>query len=447
MTDRETRLLEAKALINTQPDEAVYICNEILNEDFEGQDGQKALFMIAYIMLEAGRLGLAYNLYKRCLELNPKQSYIYSNMGRAFDNVDKPRALEVYKHAIKINPANPDAWANAGHLYMEMGQPAKCIEYSNKALSLNADCTAARHNIALSNIMLKNWSIGWGQYAASLGCKERPVRDYGLEDLKPGVKGGRLLVYGEQGVGDEIMFASCLADAAKDFDIVLDTDSRLQSLFARSFDFPVYGTRFKDESPILSEHELDYQVAIGQLPAIYRAEGNFPGTPYLKPCPERSIMWRALFDTFKGKKIGIAWTGGTVSNHKEQRCIDLDTFSQLFDEANTYVCLEYNPVKISDLERYNLKHYPKTVGKGQDIDDLAALISQLDMVITVCTTVLHIAGALGKECHVLVPSWPPPTMHVEGNLPWYSSVHMHRQKKGESWNKVIRRVRQCLTFS
>ena len=241
-------------------------------------------------------------------------------------------------------------------------------------------------------------------------------------------------MYGEQGVGDEIMFATCLPDVKNE--ISFNTDKRLQGLFSRTFDFPVYGERFNDKLEM--NEQCEWQFPIGNLPALYRKrERDFPGKPYLKPDPERVLQWKSLFNTFKGKKVGIAWRGGLASTGKKKRSMELDDLKPLFNDNDTYISLEYKDVSTAEIEKYGIKSYPRATGKGKDIDELAALVASLDYVVSCCTSVIYIAGALGIPCFVFVPSEPSYRYHLTGGFPWFKSVHLIRQKKGQSWGECV----------
>lgn len=441
MTGFEEKLKHAKEICGDHPDEAMRICSEIMNADFDGFYGQMALFMTGYIMMEAERFGLAYHIYKRCEQLNPSVSEIYSNMGMCLEEHNPERAKQAFQKAAQINPKNSHALANEALIHLQTGKPEKCVELCNRALEIEPDLKAAQHNKGLALLMLRKWAEGWDLYYKTLGIKCREKRNYGLPEWEG--QPGKVLVYGEQGVGDEIMFASCLQDLAKTNDIVLDCDSRLESLFDRSFDFPVYGTRFKKECLWVESEAPDYQIAIGQLPYFYRkSEASFHGEPYLKPDPDQKIMWRALFDTFKGKKIGVAWRGGLQNTGEKKRSLELSDLKPVFDDQNTFISLEYKEVAKTDIDQYGLKSYPDITGKGQKIDGLAAMISQLDAVVTCCTTVVYIAGALGVPCFVLVPDKPGYRYHMKGNFPWYSSVQLIRKK--DSWISAAKQAKKCL---
>ena len=428
----DPRLSDARYLAQTEPDEALHLCNEVLNDHIDDEDAQKALFMAGFIMMEAERYGLAYNLYKRCAQMNPDISEIWSNMGMCLEDANPRQARQYFRKARKLDPNNAHAYANEGLMSLKLGQPQDCIRLSDKALSI-APLDSAIHNKSLAQLMLRQWKEGWKNYFDTLGVKHREARDYGLPEWD-GLSEGQVLVYGEQGVGDEIMFASILSEIRNP--LVLDCDARLETLFRRSFPFPVYGTRFQRETALLDDHKPDYQCAMGQLPHFFRnKDEDFPGTPYLVPDPERQIQWRALFDTFPGKKVGIAWSGGLRNTGKRFRSFSHEDL--VLRDENTYISLEYKPHGYIP----NVKQYPETL-KGKDIDELAALISELDYVITACTTVVYIAGALGKECHVLVPDKPGYRYHLEGQFPWYSSVTLHR--KDGTWRNTAEKLDQHL---
>jgi len=431
------RLLHAKKIINDEPDEALRICNDVLNESFNDQDAQMALFMSAYIMLQAEKYGLAYHIYQRCAQLRPDMSEIWSNMGMCLEEHDPEKAKSLFEKAYKLNNKNAQALANHGLMCLQTGEPEKCIKLSDQALQIDPNLTPAEHNKSLAQLMLRDWG-GWKGYADTLGVKHREARDYGKPDWNG--EAGTVLVYGEQGVGDEIMFASCLPDLMKTNKVVFDCDKRLEGLFRRSFDCEVYGDRFKKQSRA-ADQNFDYQCAIGQLPSFYRlSDESFPKKTYLKPDPERSLQWRALFDTLKGDKVGIAWRGGLRNTGEKARSLEISDFEPILNEDDTFISLEYKEVSDEDLSKYNLKSYPRATKGGGDIDDLAALIGQLDYVVTCCTTVVYVAGSLGIPCYILVPSKPGYRYHLRGELPWYDSTHIIRQRRDEIWRSTTARA-------
>lgn len=430
-------LLKAKNLAETEPDEALRICNDVLNKEFDTEKAQIALFISAYVMMNAERFGLAYNLYERCSQLRPNESDIYSNMGMCLEEEDPERAIELFKKAIKLNPDNHHAYANLALMKLHTGKPDECIALSKKALKLDPESRAATHNMGLAKLMKRDFT-GWNEYFETLGVKHREKKDYGFPDWSG--EPGTVLIYGEQGVGDEIMFASCLEDLAKTNKIIFDCDRRLESIFKRNFDFEIHGERFSDKPLKLSEMP-DYQCAIGQLPYFYRQkESDFPGKPYLKACPERQKQWEAILS---GKKrIGIAWNGGSSNTREKYRSLELDTLKPLFELDAQFVNLEYKPVDQNKMDQYGITNWPRAVLKGADLEDTLALISRLDCVVTCCTTVVYLAGALGVPCYVMVPDYCGYRYHSFGkSFPWYNSVQLFRGKFDKSIKEITKHVK------
>jgi hypothetical protein len=326
---------------------------------------------------------------------------------------------------------------------LNRGQFGQAIEYCNRALAENPDATESKVNRGMAYLALKRWREGWRDYNVNIGKeKNRVEMVYGDEVRWDGTKGLDVVVYGEQGIGDEISFGSCLPDLIRDSkSVTIECDGRLEPLFQRSFPTTkVYGTRYKQTTPKWKEtpQKFDARVAIGQLPQFYRLKDeDFHGKPYLVPNPEMVVQWRALLKTLGDKpKIGLAWTGGIPRTGQKRRTVTLDTFAPLFKGFDAdWISLQYKEPEVKDAEdRYGIKIHDWSWGtRVYDYDQTVALISELDLVISVCTTVVHAAGGLGKECWCLVPQVPMWRYLEKGEwFPWAASVQLFRQK-GPEW--------------
>src|SRR4029077_13556558 len=176
------------------------------------------------------------------------------------------------------------------------GDFLKTIEYCDKALALAPDMMDSMVNRGMSYLAFRRWEEGWDGYCRNLGQnKDRKERIYGEEPRWDGAKGLNLVCYGEQGIGDEITFASVIPDLIRDSrSTVIECDKRLEGLFARSFpECEVHGTRYKDAKEWLNCTRFDARVAMGDLTNFYRkTTDSFPKTPYLKPSPEMRLQWR-----------------------------------------------------------------------------------------------------------------------------------------------------------
>jgi len=330
---------------------------------------------------------------------------------------------------------------NLGLINLNRGEFGKGIEYCQRALK-GEDNEDARINIALCNLALGKWD--WEGYNLNLGkIKDRKELIYKGEPRWNGEKGKRVVVYGEQGIGDEINFASCIPDLQIDCEVIIDCDKRLETIFKRSFNCPTYGTRYKEEHKWAEKEEFDAHIAVGALPQFYRkTDQDFPGEAYLKPNPIFQIQWRALLDSLGPRmKVGIAWNAGRPHTFSERRSIPLETLAPLFELDCDWISLEYKPPEGHD--KYGIHHWGWGV-ECYDYDQTAALVSELDLVICVTTTVHHLAGALGKECWVLVPERPM-WQQARDVFPWSKSVQLFRQKGSWPIHKLVEKLSSRLS--
>jgi tetratricopeptide (TPR) repeat protein len=421
---------------NGRVDDCMRLCNEVLNEHV---DHPEALFLIGHCLLEANKHGFAHAIYMQFLRLKPNVGAGWNNLGRAYQEVNKTEEAErCFRRALKIDPSDGVAMSNIGLINLNKCEPEQAIEMSNKALQINPDFRACRHNLGLAHLLKGHWKEGWENYEASVGYNaDRRERVYGGEPRWDGSKDKCVIAYGEQGLGDEISFASCIPDFVEDCsEAVIECDERLLGLFKRSFpEAHVYGTRYKEMIDWADKHRLEGRIAFGSLPRLYRNRTeDFPGNPYLVADPERRVQWRALLDSLgPKKKIGIAWQGGLNRTGKQRRSVSLESLMPILKQDATFISLQYKNAQdeIRELEeKHGIKvHHWKRAAEAYDYDETAALVAELDLVVSVTTAVIHLSGALGVPCLVLTPKHPRWFYGLEGDSPWYKSVKLIRQKK------------------
>ena len=419
-------------------DAALKIVSDYLNANYECVE---ALLMAGHILADAKRMGLAQALFKLCAKLRPESSIIWSDLGFTYqEGQDAKEGEACFLKSLARNPNNAMALNNLSQLYVNTGQPQMAINCAEKAIRLDPDLKDAPYNMGLAKLQLGDWS-GWDHYDWQLGPhKPRKERVYGIVPRWTGVKGLKIVAYGEQGIGDEISFASCIPDLMKDNEVIIECDARLQGLFGRSFpNAKVYGTRSKDRIYWYHDHEIDASVAFGSLPGFFRRKDeDFPGTPYLKPDPERCVMFRALLDSLdepgkpRKKKVGISWAGGKKDTGSLRRSMLLYDLMPILRQDATFISLQYRDAEeVVDIEEHGIKvhHWPWAV-QSKDYDNTAALVSELDLVITVTQSVVHLAGALGVPCWVLTPKEPMWRYRLSGSdFLWAKSVKLYRQTK------------------
>lgn len=420
-----------------EPDKALSIISALLTET---PDDKTALFIAGEIFIKAHRHGLANPIYRRVLQLDPKMPEAWNNLGHCLHTANEiDRAIECFIQSMRLDGDHFDAINNLLLMNTVKGDHQNALRLLDHALfhaKTDEDRRSAKSNSALAYLSLRDWKNGWPAFELMLGqLKQRKKREFGVPDWNGNPVDGMIAVYGEQGLGDEIMFASMIPQMIADgHSPVIECDQRLEGLFRRSFECPVFGTRHDPDPTWATSMPIAAKSAIGSLATFYRMKEPFPKTPYLAPCPVRRKHIRKGLDKIPGLKYGLAWTGGTHSTRKQDRSLQLEQLRPLLSIPGiTWISLEY---KGDDPKE--LVHWPEFTRSG-DYDDTAALVSELDHVVSVTTTVALLAGALGKSCDVLVPEHPTWHWAAHGDMPWYDCLRLHR-REGVSWEPLIARL-------
>jgi tetratricopeptide (TPR) repeat protein len=397
------------------------------------------------VLIEAERFGLAANLFQRCMDLSQRWEPAV-NRALALLKMGKPAAAEpILRKVLKEQPQATSVLNNLALLCVNECRVAEALEYAEQSLALDpSDKNDAHSSKGYASLMLGKWADGWRGFETMVGTGPRKFT--APEAYWQGEKGGLLYVQGEQGLGDELSFASILPDAAKDNDIVFDCDPRLEGLFKRSFpSLEIHGTRFTPERPWLNDRTFDYACMVGSLAKYYRNSAeSFPGTPHLVADPERRIQWKALLDQLPGRKVGIAWTGGKKSTFSDRRSFALEELLPILKTPGiSWISLQYkDPTQetIALEKAHGIKiHHWKRACETQDYDDTAALVAELDCIVSVPTAVCHLAGGLGKRALVLTPARPNWFWQLSGDrLPWHDGIELYRQTDDWPFEAVIK---------
>jgi len=407
----------------------------------------RSIAKLGSVHLEEGRMGHAYVFASAAVRLNPCAETL-SDLGRVFATWgDNEAALELFQMAHEQNPSHIPSMNNAGLACLNMAMIDDAWQWFQKAspddvFDLQRDISDVEKNKAFVHLFRQEWDKAWPAYNLGLGKGDRVARWQGVMQWSPMIKSGSLMVWGEQGIGDEILFASCLPDAMKTMEnVTIETMPRLVGLFSRSFpNARVIGTRYQPEDSI--GIVPDYQCSIAQLPGYFRTTADaFPGKPYLKACSARRAAVKGLLDPMpRKKKIGIAWTGGTAMTGYHERSLDLQTIVDALGDVDAeIISLEHTLPDDVFPEAMGVHVFPWLTHRDLDYDNTAALIAELDLVVTVPTAVLHLAGALGTKTLVMLnerPAW-----RCGGKtMPWYESVEVMRDWTLESVRARVEEV-------
>jgi len=445
-------------------DGATKAYNQYLKEHF---GDPRMLGMAGYVELKKRNFGLAYVLFKESWKAMPCIEFA-NNVGMAALGCYKlEESEEILKKGLEMGGAKHHVVSclnNLATVKVNQCEPEVAVTLCKRIEQVDPDSKVHIETLGYAELMLGRWETGWRNFDIGSFLEEkwerfdglyggyiRRARSYAGEKYWKGPQDEpvkTLVVRGEQGIGDEVCYASVFDSVAKDCDrLIIECDRRLVGLFQRSFPYEVYGTRF--EKTLDWHAKPDAHVLSGSLCTHYRAStASFPGKPYLIADPDRRLQWRALLDSLGDKpKIGIAWKGGRFENNSQKRTLPLEAFLPILQQDATFVSLEYKDPS-SEIEAFEERHGIKIhhwarASEAKDYDEVAALVAELDLVISVQTAVVHLSGALGKECWVLVPSKPHWRYGMTGDsMPWYESVKLYRQKN--DWGGIIKHVSQEL---
>jgi tetratricopeptide (TPR) repeat protein len=397
---------------------------------------------------------IAYQFAKRAVEVNGKSAYAWMNLGRIADEFYRfDEAERAFQKALKLAKTDDQRGAiyiNLSAALVNKGEWAKAVQIAKTGLQLKPDNKKLRANLGMANLALGQWQEGWKNYDEIISFDTSRGRiKYAQESDWDGRPGQRVVVYGEQGLGDEISFASMIPDLADvSSRVLIDCDRRLEGLFKRSFpDCEVHGTRWDTQINWLPE--IDASITMGGLGKFFRTkDSQFPKRAYLKADPERVEMWRGLFDKIKKPVIGISWSAGLFWTAGRFRKLTLEDLLPVFNSVDAvWVSLQYKDAS-EEIAAFREKHPQVDLRQyawatlTNDYDDTAALVSALDKVVSMQQSVIHLAGGLGKETHVFVnkhSQW----RYGRDEMPWYPNVKLYRQRLDNTF--PVKEVAKCLS--
>jgi tetratricopeptide (TPR) repeat protein len=438
------------------PEEAISAYRHSIRLD---PDFVEAHYNMGNVLREKGQLDEAISCYQKAIQIKPDYADAHINLGIALkDKGQVDEAVRCYEKALRISPDNGNAYFNLGLAVEDQGRLDEAISYYRRAVQTAADLVDAHWNLSLALLLTGNFEEGWEEYEWRWKRKENTSRCYNFP--KPfwdgsSLNGKTVFVYSEQGIGDEIMFASCLPDVITQAALcIVACEKRLVPLFSRSFPACMVIEHF-DPGDIYpsSLPSVDVKIAIGSLPKFLRPD---PRTfseqkAYLIPHAGKLKMWHDRFTLLgNGLKVGISWRGGSTSDEKLTRSILLAQWAQLFSlQRIQYVNLQYGDcdeeLRVAKESIGVTIHDWEDADPLKDLDNFASQVAALDLVISIDNATVHMAGALGIPVWTLlpfVPNWRW-MLDREGS-PWYPAMRLFRQPSPGEWQPVMDRVKDEL---
>lgn len=413
-------------------------------------------FKLGLALNQSGDSQSAIVAYRRSIQLDSDDPSPHINLGlismQNFGRADE--AEREFRHALALAPKDLAALANLGLALQDLGRHEEALALYHRGLEMHPGAVELLWNRGIANLALGRFVPGWDGYALRLqraGGRDVTAFDYPDWDARP-IADGSLLVVAEQGLGDEVMFSSCipdLRDLAKR--VVVECAPRLTAIFKRSFPWAsVHGMdRRADPDWLAAYPDIRAKVMIGSLPRwLRRSAADFPARPgYLSADPERTATFAQRLRGLGAKRcVGLSWRGGTRTTRGELRSMSLSQFQFIRDIPDArFVCLQHDP---TEAERALARELGLLVWDDvvADIDTAASLIRALDLVVSVPNTNAHLAGALGTPAWIMLNAAPEWRWQSQGAAsPWYTSVRLLRARRANVWDDVLADLHAGLT--
>ena len=411
----------------------------------------RALEILALIAVEAGKRERGLQLAERALAGNAQRAIAH----RVIADVHVFRrnyetARHHYEAALRIEPKHGKILAHYALLLARLGEPEQAVETYQRSLRYLPRNTAAVHGLSLALLSLGRLNEGWPLYRnRHLFQKQAPRRaDLPQLDHLPAA-GERVLVWLDEGVGDQIMWASLLPDLIRTgADLIVECDPRLLPLFQRSFPQASFVPWTEPPAPI-SGAPPTAQFSISNDAASWLRERfeNFPQRSYLVPQSQREQELRAKYRRARSESlvVGISWKTAADGKVADEKSLPLTEWGPILHMPGvTFVNLQYGDS--SDEIAAAQKSFGVTIVSDSsidpltDIDTFAAQVAAMDLVITTSNATAHVAGALGIPTWVLVPKGFGGIWHwflTHDDSPWYPATRIFRQPTKGDWASVM----------
>ncbi|MBI3796036.1 MAG: TIGR03032 family protein [Deltaproteobacteria bacterium] len=406
-------------------------------------------FQRAMGLYQKGQIEEAITAFRQCVVLQPEFPNARYNLGVALGDAEQyVEAMDHLQHVVAAEPERAEAYNSLGYLLSRQRQPQQAIPYYEQAIELQPQYAQAHFNLGMTLLQLGNYPRGFTEY----DWRWRTGQFTPFQCPHPQWDGSpipdkTLLIHTEQGAGDAIQFARYLPLAAQRCKkLILVCRGDLIPLFST-----LSGIAQIREAGTITVAEFDTYLPLLSLPRVFGTTlETIPAkTPYLdvQTIRRRKAEASAALSLSSYPKVGLVWAGSpTYKNDRHRSCPVLEWTPVLQVPGVEFYSLQKGP------QRDELAQLPADV-RVQDLDahlhdygDTAVIVDALDLVITVDTSVAHLAGALGKSVWTLLPYVPDWRWGLEGEAtPWYPTMRLFRQTRPRDWAEVLERVAQALS--
>ena len=390
-----------------------------------------------------GKLEAAVACYRRALVLKPNNAGVYSNMGNALRELGRLEIAQAsHQQAVRLSPNSPEAYYNLGLVLRDLGQPDAALSCFDKALSLDENHVDCQWDRALTLLEMGRLKEGFAAYESRWNLARSPARTFD-KPLWDGadLKGKSILIHHEQGFGDMIQFARYLPMIkARGGQVVVEVQPELARLMGSVEGVSKVFNR--GQTP----PKFDCYVPMMSLPHIFGTDiETIPAdVPYVASIDPNAVQLPPAWGRIK--RVGIAWAGRATHRNDKNRSAGFRHFIEILGLPGMSVFSLQKGDAADDITTFGCDGLVTDLGgRLRDFSDTAAVIAQLDLVITVDTALAHLAGAMGKPVWVAVPFAPDwRWMRCRDTSPWYPSMRLFRQQRHGAWDGVFAEIRRAL---
>jgi tetratricopeptide (TPR) repeat protein len=435
------RLAGSELLSAGQTQRAVQYLRGLVQISSEQQRGV-AYYDLGVALAASKQFDEAIDAYRQAVQLNPRDEWAWNNLGNTYMLAGRlPEAIEAVREAIRLKPDWGEAYCNLGGVLISQGEIESAAEVFELALKKAPQHPVVHYNHGVLLLLRGDYERGWGEYEWRWKCAEVhvPTRFDSPPWRGEPLEGKTILLHAEQGLGDTIQFSRYVPMVAeRGGQVFLCVQPEAVSLLKT-----LPGVRQIAQSPKQMPacqvhcYLMDLPLALGT-----RVETIPKASPYLYPDPSRREKWGRKLPAGRDLKVGLAWAGRPTHVSDSLRSMKLSQFGPLSTVSGVaFFSLQKGAGSEQAIAPPVGMNWIDLVSEINDLADTAALISHLDLVITVDSAVAHLAGALGKPVWILTrfaPDWR--WMLKREDSPWYPTARLFRQAAPGDWATVVEQV-------
>lgn len=402
----------------------------------------------AAILRDMRRYHEAVEALQTAIQLETTTPKFYNHLGIVYGRMGANEEAICYFDAfITMRPKASEGYNNKANVLKAMGRYQEAIVAYEKALSIDPNILMGKANKGLSHLVLGEWDIGWDLFEDRKPGNQPPEAyrfDIGKRWNGQTDKSATIIIYNEQGLGDTIHFSRYIAAVEQRVGrVILQIQPALMQLF--KYNWP-HLQMISPEDPV-PDYQL--QCPLMSLPRVFQTRvHNIPAAQGYLNVPEEYISkWKAKLEFTRKKKVGLVWAGNPDHLNDHIRSIPLKLFQRVLSVPDCeFFALQKGPTALAQLGELPKQLIVHPLGDElNDFIDTAGLLKNLDLLICVDTSVLHLAGALGVPAWGLLqydPDWR--WLLERSDTPWYQSIRLFRQHEFGNWPDVVTRVETAL---